>query len=598
MSARRGMTLVDTVIGVAIIAIVAFSIYQGYSVLLRILSVSRIKIAATFLANEQMELVRNIPYASVGVVGGIPPGVLSPLQSYTKDNLVFSVVTTVRSIDDSFDGTATTTPQDLSPADYKLVELAIACVSCLESPTFTFNGRIAPKSLEGASTNGSLFIQAIDANGQPVSGAHVEIINNKVMPPIAIMDPGNTTGNDGFLRFVDAPPSAPTYEIKVTKAGYSTDRTYATTTENPNPIRPHAMVVAQTVTQASFAIDRTSTVNAASVDATCVGMPNTTFLLTGSKLIGANPDVLKFSEMYITDSSGLKVVGGLEWDRYSVAVSSAAYDLAGTIPNPPLNLLPNAAQNFKMVMQPKSPNALLVTVQDAASGLPVTGASVTLSKTGYSATRMTGRGFLRQSDWSGGAGQGSFLDPARYAEDDGNVEITDPAGEVRLKAVASSTFSSSGFLISSTFDTGSPSSFYDVTFQPTSQPPDTGPLSVRFQLAATNTPNPVAWDFAGPDGTAGTYFTASDTNVNPAQNGNRYFRYKAYLSTASTTFTPSVSDIAVTFASACVPPGQTFFNGLASDTYTLAVVKNGYQSATDTVTTGLPWQEYPFSLVP
>ena len=73
-----------------------------------------------------------------------------------------------------------------------------------------------------------------------------------------------------------------------------------------------------------------------------------------------------------------------------------------------------------------------------------------------------------------------------------------------------------------------------------------------------------------------------------------------FLSTASTTFTPSVSDVQFTFTSSCVPPGQVIFQGLANGTYTVTVSKAGYTTATDSVTVnaGTPWQEKQVSIGP
>ena len=123
-------------------------------------------------------------------------------------------------------------------------------------------------------------------------------------------------------------------------------------------------------------------------------------------------------------------------------------------------------------------------------------------------------------------------------------------------------------------------------------------MSAKFQFAATNTTNPASLDFKGPDGTAGTYYAYGSPNIHPLHNGNRNFRYKLYLSTASTTFTPSISDVSVVFASECVPPGQVLFSGVLQGTYNLTVSLAGYVTVQDIVAVAVSWQSIDISLVP
>ena len=62
-----------------------------------------------------------------------------------------------------------------------------------------------------------------------------------------------------------------------------------------------------------------------------------------------------------------------------------------------------------------------------------------------------------------------------------------------------------------------------------------------------------------------------------------------FLTTASTTYTPRVSDVAIAFASDCVPAGQAFFNGLGYGTYTLTVSYPAYQTFQESAVLDNPW---------
>ncbi len=590
---ERGLTLIETIIGIAIISIVAFSVYRGYIVLLDTYALTEARIAAATIANQEMELIRNLEYKNIGTVGGIPSGIIPAIQTKTKEGHTFTVTTAIRNIDDPYDGTLGGSPGDTSPADYKLVELSFACDSCAVPNIFSFAARVAPKGLETASANGALFVQVIDANGLPVAGATVQVVNSSVAPAISITD---VTDSTGFLKIVDVPPSVQSYQITVSKAAYSQDQTYAPSVQNPNPIKVHSTVAAGQITQATFAIDRISSLAVSSLSEACQPVSGANFVMTGVKLIGTNPDVPKFSQSFATDANGAVSVGGVEWDNYSFSVTHATNDLRGTIPLPPLNIVPNSSQNLKFILEPKNPSALLITVKDAATGLPLTNASVTLTGGSYANTQTTGRGAWRQTDWSGGSGQLLFIDSAKYDAQDGNIDILSPAGELKLITIATSTYASSGVLTSSVFDAGSASNFYDIFLAPQSQTPDAGPDSLRVQIATATTSVPASWNFLGPDGTGATYYTAALTGINSIHNGDRYARYQVYLGTASSTFTPNLSDFALTFASACVPPGQVLFSGLTSQTYNLSVNLAGYQPYNGLATVNFPWQETVVSL--
>jgi len=589
-----GFTLIESLIGVAVFMLVAVSAYQAYAATMSAVRASRLTVAAAALANEQFEIVRNLPYENVGVQGGIPNGTIPPVQTLLRDTVAFTVETTIRNIDDSFDGTIGGAPNDLSPADYKLLELVISCAACRNFTPLHFTTYVGPRALETASTNGALFVRVFDASGQPVSGAAVHVENNQAVPAIVIDD---ITNNDGLLQIVDAPPGVEAYEIVVTKAGYSLDRTYPSgAPENPNPQKPHATVSLQQLTQLSFTIDRVSTLDVFSVTDTCGPVPSIDFSLRGSKLIGTNPDVLKYSASHTTSDVGEKTISDLEWDTYGLSFTDEEYDLAGSIPLQPFLLGSGANEDVKLLVTPKNPKSILITVKDASTGLPLSDTSVRLALGAYESSLLTGRGFIRQTDWAGGSGQADFTDGTKFFDSDGNIATADPAGEIKLWSSLGTEYASNGFLVSSTFDTGSASNFHQMLWQPEDQPADAGEDSVRFQIATNN--DKLAWNFLGPDGTTGTYYTLANQNIHPAHNADRYLRYKVFLKTASTTFTPTVSDASFTFTSSCVPPGQVLFTGLSSGEYTLTVSKTGYQPFTDTVTVSAPWQQREVVLSP
>lgn len=567
---NRGFSLIEVIVASSIFALVSMSIYQGFVSISTLISASRDKVDAIDLINGEFELVRNLSYTNVGLQNGIPRGVLLATSTVIVDGNSFDIVRTIRNVDDPFDGTIGGSPNDLSPADYKMVQINISCSLCKKPLSLSAVSNISPKNLETASTNGALFVKVFNANGVPVPQANVTVVNLALGINI-----NETTDNNGTLEIVDAPPSSNSYKITVSKSGFTTDRTYATSTSNPNPTKLDATVLLQQLTQISFVIDRTSNISLRTITNTCGTVGSVPFQIKGTKLIGAIPDIYKWTGDFTTDSSGIKNINNVEWDVFSFTTSGGFY-LAGTNPISPISILPNSDQNVDLVISDGSPAFLLVNVKDASSGLPISGATVSLSGGSYSQTLVTNQGFLKQTDWYGGSGQTDFTDATRFDSSDGNIEINSPAGELKLlKSLG--TYVSSGTLTSSIFDTGTSSNWSKIDVLPTDQPALSGANSVRFQIATSpdNTETTV-WNFLGPDGTAGSFYSISDNSINPLNNGNRYVRYKIFLSTANDAYTPNISDFVISFSSSCVPPGQVSFSGLSPQNYSLQVQASGF----------------------
>lgn len=594
---NRGFSLVQVLVGTAVFLIVSVSIYGAYISILEVVEASRIKIVAVDLANEQFEIVRNIPYADVGIEGSIPDGVLTREKTIERDGIVFDVLTTVRNYDDPFDGVIDGDPDDLSPADNKIVQIEIDCEACrnFDEPLI-FTSRVAPKNLETASENGALFVSVLDADGSPVQGADVHIENNQGEDPIVIDD---TTNNDGVLQIVDAPPAVKGYEISISKEGdYNTDRTYSSDElGGSTPTKKHATVVLQQLTERSFFIDFLSDLSFSTVGPTCSNVGSLDFNLRGSKRIGTDPDVLKYDADHITNGSGNLDVFNLEWDTYGITVFDGSYDLAGTEPIFPFSLEPGTIQNVMVVVAPKNPRSLKVDVIDSSTDLPISYAEVTLEKSGeYTLVKTTDRGSLTQTDWSGGPGQTDFENESRYLSSDGNLEVNNPEGDVKLSEFAGQ-YQTDGYLVSSTFDTGSPSNFRQLIWGPSDQPPEAGADSIKMQIATDIASTTTEWTFLGPDGTASSYYTTPNSTINDIHDGDRFLRYKLFLHTDDDAFSPNVSEVSFTFTSECSPPGQVLFSGLDSGGHNISVILDGYEDYDALVDITEDWQSYTVQLI-
>lgn len=579
---QKGFTLLEVVVASGIFLLFALGIYGGVSLVFKIVYQSRMKILETALLAERLEIARNLPYDQVGIINGVPSGLLTPVTTTVRNGQSFTLVTTVRNIDDPFDGTLGGTPNDLSPADYKLVEISAICNSCSQQAPTILSTMVAPKQLEGASNNGALFIQVFDYNGLPVVGADVTVTNTSQNPNTIISD---VTDSSGYLRIIDAPTGTLSYNINASKLGFSSDYTLPVSVALPTPVKPPANVVSQTITDISFAIDKLSNLDLHFLTPACAAIPNQAFTIHGEKIIGTDANdanIYKYNRSLAANGSGSYSFPNIEWDKYHVGISGIVYNIGGSTPLLPFDITPGLTQDASVILEPYSANSLLVKVKDAGTGLPLSDATIHLTATGYDETRTTGYGYMRQTDWSGGSGQASYANQTKYFADNGNVKNNLPAGDLKLKKVGNS-YMNSGWLESSTIDLGTAANFNNIVFSPLSQPAQTGVNPITFQIATSNSSSPAAWSYKGPDGTATTYYTATSTVIWSGHNGDRYLRYKVFLNTINTAFTPTLSEVAFTYITTCVPPGQKFFGGLSATTYTLDVSHPGYTTNNDTV---------------
>lgn len=577
---RSGFTLVEMLVATAVFAIVSIVMYQGYAQILETTRILKVRSVASNLANEQIEIIRNLPYEDVGTVGGIPAGVIEPTQTMEREGNEFVVTTTIRNIDLEFDGTIGGVPDDLSPADNKLVEVEISCVLCKDFNNVVFNTHVAPESLESLSSNGALRINVFDADGADLPLANVNIVNTNVSPAININD---VVGNNGMLTIVDAPPSVESYEITVTKSGYSTDQTYTIDGTNPNPIKTHSTVSQGDITAVSFTIDELSTINIETVTDTCVAVDSIDFDLASGNLIGTSPDVLKYDQSHITDGNGELSLSDIEWGTYTVTPTNTSYDVIGFEPGNPFSILPGVIQDIKIILAPTNEATFLVGVTDQGTGEAISGATVNIQKTGVDISHTTGVGVKEQNSWLGGSGQADYVDVTQYAADDGNITV-DITGGAQLSSNLG-VYASSGELTSSTFDMGSTTVYGNFNWND-NVPSQT---DVQFQIATSTSGTPT--NFVGPDGTNLTFYTSSGTDMHSSHDGDRYFRYKMYLSTLDTAVTPTVEDVTFGFTGDCITDGQTAFQGLETGTYTVTVNAAGYQQFSQDIDLLSNWQE-------
>lgn len=575
----RGFSLVEVVISIGIFAVLMLGVYQISTLIVKGVKFSRDEITVSALADRYLEIVRNLPYSKVGTINGNPNGPLPDLPNAitaTINNTPYQIYYAVSYVDDPSDGTILA-GTDFASNDYKQIKFYVR--NTVTDSTNSFLTNIVPRGLENLSSGGALYVKVFDAVGQPIHGATIQIKNLNVTPNINLY---RTSDEQGNWIEVGLPNSSNSYSVIVTRNGYSTDRTYPSSESNPNPTKPDATIANGQVTQVSFSIDLLSDLMIKILSQTCSVMPDIGLALGGAKIIGTSnikdvPPVYKFYNTYTSNNLGQISLNDIEWDNYTPGLTDSEYMIYGSSPIQQINLLPNTSQTATLILGPSSNNSILVVVKDASSDNPIEGAVVSINLHGSLdvVSKITGGSIWGQDDWTGGAGQINFSDPSKYFEDSGTISANIIPTGLRLAKFGQS-YSSSGSLTSSTFDTGTDVTAYTtLIWQPTSQNPST---SVKFQIASTEDVATTTWNYIGPDGTGSTYYTTSGATISLANNSKRYFRYKVFLQTDDSAQTPVISSVNINYVSGCFPPGQAMFPGLETGDYDMTVSASGYQT--------------------
>lgn len=200
------------------------------------------RLGALALANEKMEVVRNLSYNDIGTDTGAVDGMLKENEQVTKNTRQYDVNTLVEYIDDPFDEQGL--PDDNVPTDYKLVTITVSWNSGAGTDSVKLVSRFVPQGLEVLDPDHgilSINIFSDQPGGTGIPSSKVHVVNSETGLDTEVYT--NSEGNVILMgdRISD---SIQKYEITVTKSGYETAQTYPpypATAYNPTDV--HASVV-------------------------------------------------------------------------------------------------------------------------------------------------------------------------------------------------------------------------------------------------------------------------------------------------------------------------------------------------------------------
>lgn len=246
----RGMSLVDVIVGSALVLIVFLAFFGLLRSTLMVSGIAKATSGATAIANAQVEYIRSLSYDSIGTIGGIPAGVVPQYATTTLNGIQYVSRTFIEYADDPKDGSGALDSNGIT-TDYKHVRVAVRYTLRGQAREASVVTNAAPPSIETTTGGGTLRVNVVNATGLAVSGANVRIVNAATSPTIDV-----TTFTD-TLGIVDLPgaPTSTQYQIYASKTGYSSAQTYARDATNQNPTPGYLTVAANQTTSSTFAID-------------------------------------------------------------------------------------------------------------------------------------------------------------------------------------------------------------------------------------------------------------------------------------------------------------------------------------------------------
>lgn len=241
LPAQAGVTLMDTLVGTALMLVIFLGIAAAFQLSVDVVTNNKARGSAIALANERMEYMRSVSYASLGTSGGIPSGSIAQSEAVVLNGITFTRRTLVEYADDPKDGTGASDSNGIT-SDYKVGKVDIAWTSRNGTRHIALVSRFEPPAgMEIACTPpcGTLTVNVFNAASLALSGASVSIVNSGTSPAININTFTNVSGTASFI----GAPAASGYQVVVSKTGYSTDQTYSTPPEQHITVSNNATAV-------------------------------------------------------------------------------------------------------------------------------------------------------------------------------------------------------------------------------------------------------------------------------------------------------------------------------------------------------------------
>jgi len=389
---KKGFTLIESLVALFIFSISALAFYGAFSAGTSYLLEAKNRSWALSLANEKMEIIRNLNYDDIGTIGGIPNGSLKSDEDVSFGGKTFRVVIDAHYVDDSFDEAGASDKNGVM-TDYKVVKVSIFWGKEVDSQRVNLVSRFVPPGVEiGNPDEGTLVVNILSQDG-PVSGADVDISNTYVSPVVNL---SREADDNGQVYIPGAEQSIQTYKIKISKSGYETVETMDPSSPeiNYNPFDKNGSVVAGSVNISNITINKLANLKISSIDSVGNSLANANFSLVGGRQLDVEGNVFNVNELnQSTGSGGGKIFSNISPGNFTLTRGSGIsdYTFIGMGELSPFSLNPDESKEIVMKFASDNLVWLMVTVKDTEGNF-LEGASVKLSNTlGYDKTLETAK---------------------------------------------------------------------------------------------------------------------------------------------------------------------------------------------------------------
>lgn len=375
---EAGFTLIETVLAMAIFIGVATSLAGVLTSSIAAHTVARERTLAEQIANGEMESIRRLPYAQVGVVGGNPGGTVVATRTVTQDGLIATVTDQISYVNDP-------TPTSYATgANYKKATVTVTRARDGKVLTRVVTN-IAPPARApfGGINNAILNVQAVDyALNTPVPGASVTIDNG---PDPTRTDTTDTTGSVSFAALTPNPPTGPTayYDITVALTGYVT-----LDSDVPPAAAAHVQLSPSQTLNTAIRIFKPATIIVQMTNAD--GTPYTgtsTVKVTSARTGTTDTIVVQGGSATLTTFDGGPIVPGVSYTVKGLAANGTCADPAPRyVPDDYPTVL---TSTFTLVYGPCASGRLAVNVKQSGADVPGATVDVTGGPNGMSLTGTT-----------------------------------------------------------------------------------------------------------------------------------------------------------------------------------------------------------------
>lgn len=170
---QKGFGLFDILIAATILTFVILGIIPLFATGIRLLQSNSFRSIAQEIAATEMEKIKSLPYDSIGLINGNPPGIVNEESVVVRNGRNFSVKRRITWFDDPSDGKF---PDDSDPRDMKYVEVKVSWTSFGNTFNFSLKSKIARNSKEPLPPGGHIvaFVKTYpDEN--PVENVKIEL---------------------------------------------------------------------------------------------------------------------------------------------------------------------------------------------------------------------------------------------------------------------------------------------------------------------------------------------------------------------------------------------------------------------------------------